>query len=234
MVLGDEIAHHGGQAVLAGQVQAVADVRPDDAGTLDGVERIVGGFGVVEHVLDVVARHRQLANIVVVGTGPDEEGVGANVGCGAFAKRPDQHAVVVRTGGFILQALEERVAGLREFEQLEPRGDAERHGEGHVQPKRDDRRARAVDPGGERDPCQLDVLARDADEPEGRHHRPGGEAGGNAGREEPPEPLGPVNHHGAHKPPGAVGERQIERLERPDEGRAGNLWRYSGHQRGEK
>jgi hypothetical protein len=87
MVLRDEVAHDGGQAVFAGDVDPVRDVVPDDCGARLGA-RLSCGLVAVEHVLDVVMRLGELADVVVVGAHAGDEGIGADAPGAPLASAP--------------------------------------------------------------------------------------------------------------------------------------------------
>jgi len=115
VVLGDEIAHPVGQAVLAGQGQAVRRVRDDDVGTGLGVQTVVRVLAVGLVLGKKVGAH-DLADVVIVGADARQERIGADRLGGALGHVADDDGVVISAGRLDEKLAKQRVRGARQFQ----------------------------------------------------------------------------------------------------------------------
>ena len=94
-------------------------------------------------VFDVVARLRDLAQVVVVAANADEQRVCADQVGGPFAKVADDDAVVERSRRLVLQLAQQGRAELCQLHELHPCGDAEEGAERDIAARRQQTAAEA-------------------------------------------------------------------------------------------
>ena len=102
VVLADERLQPDGEAVLLRELDAFADVIADDRGARRGLELVVR-VAAARLVLDEVFRLLDLADVVIVGTDPREQSVGADRIARRFGEIGDPHGVGERPGRFDAQ-----------------------------------------------------------------------------------------------------------------------------------
>ena len=125
MVLGDELVDDPGEAVFAGEFDAVLDVSDDDEEAHGGGEFVVAVGVAGGLVFDEVLGLAEFADVVVVGADAAEEAVGADGVAGGFGHDADGEGVVEGAGGFLGEASEEGLVGVAEFQEGHGGGDVE-------------------------------------------------------------------------------------------------------------
>ena len=117
VVFGDHIQDLPWQVPLAPELDAVLDVALDDASREGGSE---GSMWVHARdlVLDKVRRVLHLADVVVVGPYPGEQGVGPYPLCGVLREVADLHRVGEGARRLSQELLQQLATGVRELEEL--------------------------------------------------------------------------------------------------------------------
>ena len=111
VVLRDEGRDLRRQVVLVGEVEAIAYVVGDDAGTVGGVEGVMR-VGAAELVLDKEAGARKLTDVVVIAADAGQEGVATDGDGALFGEVGDDDAVLEGGGRLVLQSKEQGLAEL--------------------------------------------------------------------------------------------------------------------------
>ena len=101
VVLANELVDDRGQAIFAGEFDAVLDVADDDQEAHGGGEFVVAVGAAGGLVLDEVEGLGELADIVIVSADAAEQAVGADGVAGGFGEDADGEGMMEGAGGFL-------------------------------------------------------------------------------------------------------------------------------------